>query len=90
MGAVIQAAVYLQYPTWSTAGLIPRLGDAISGVKTFSGHSYPQSACGGASTNLTALMSHAEIVKYTEQYAPEAKAAHAQNKSYFLGETNSG
>ncbi|KAI0310273.1 hypothetical protein OF83DRAFT_1178736 [Amylostereum chailletii] len=88
-GDIFQAAVYLQYPTWSTAGLIPRLGSAISHTKTFSGHSYPQSACGGASTNLPSLMSHSGIVSYTSQYKSEAAAAHAQGKRYFLGETNS-
>ena len=35
-------------------------------------------------------VSHEEIVQYTKQYKAEAVAAHAQNKSYFLGETNSG
>ncbi|KAI0058148.1 hypothetical protein BV25DRAFT_1811257 [Artomyces pyxidatus] len=90
LGQVFQAAVYLQFPTWSTAGLIPRLGPAINHTKTFSGHSYPQSACGGASTNLQSLMSHSGIVSYTSQYKSEAAAAHAQGKPYFLGETNSG
>ncbi|KAI5118607.1 hypothetical protein M0805_008038 [Coniferiporia weirii] len=89
VGDIFQAAVYLQYPTWSTTGLIPLLGDAIAFVKTFSGHSYPQSACGGAATNLESLMSHSGIVSYTKQYATEANSAHAQGKRYFLGETNS-
>lgn len=89
VGDVFQAAVYLQYPSWSTTGLIPLLEGAISYVKTFSGHSYPQSACGGAATNLQALMSHSGIVSYTKQYAIEANSAHGQNKRYFLGETNS-
>ncbi|PAV16737.1 glycoside hydrolase family 79 [Pyrrhoderma noxium] len=89
VGNIFQGAVYLQYPSWSTAGLIPILGDAISFVKTFSGHSYPQSACGGASTNLQNLISHSGIVSYTSKYSAEAKAAHAQGKPYFLGETNS-
>ncbi|KAI0259233.1 glycoside hydrolase family 79 protein [Gloeopeniophorella convolvens] len=88
-GDVFQAAVYLQYPTWSTAGLIPRLGSAIAHTRTFSGHSYPQSACGGASTDLQTLMSHQSIVSYVAQYKSEAAAAHAQGKRYFLGETNS-
>ncbi|KAH7930049.1 hypothetical protein BV22DRAFT_1001423 [Leucogyrophana mollusca] len=89
IGDMFQAAVYLQYPTWSTAGLIPILESAVTYVKTFSGHSYPQSACGGASTNLTSLMSHSGIVSYTSQYKPEAAAAHNISKKYFLGETNS-
>ena len=33
----------------------------MSKVKTFSGHSYPQSACGGASTNLQNLMTHSYV-----------------------------
>ncbi|EGO27198.1 glycoside hydrolase family 79 protein [Serpula lacrymans var. lacrymans S7.9] len=61
IGNMFQAAVYLQYPTWSTAGIIPLLESAVTYVKTFSGHSYPQSACGGASTNLTQLMSHSKV-----------------------------
>ncbi|KAH7916149.1 glycoside hydrolase family 79 protein [Hygrophoropsis aurantiaca] len=89
IGNMFQAAVYLQFPTWSTEGLIPILESAVTYVKTFSGHSYPQSACGGASTNLTSLMSHSGIVSYTSQYKPEAAAAHNVSKKYFLGETNS-
>ncbi|KAJ8523517.1 hypothetical protein ONZ45_g96 [Pleurotus djamor] len=89
LGNIFQAAVYLQTPTWSTAGLIPMLGSAIGFVKTFSGHSYPQSACGGAATNLQALMSHSSIVSYTSRYRSEAAAAHNVGKRYFLGETNS-
>ncbi|KAH8109882.1 hypothetical protein DFH11DRAFT_1810021 [Phellopilus nigrolimitatus] len=89
VGNVFQGAVYLSYPSWSTSGLIPLLGDAITFVKTFSGHSYPQSACGGASTDLESLMNHSGTVSYTSKYASEASAAHAQGKSYFLGETNS-
>ncbi|EJD06326.1 uncharacterized protein FOMMEDRAFT_25640 [Fomitiporia mediterranea MF3/22] len=89
VGDFFQGAVYLSYPSWSTAGLIPKLGSAIEFVKTFSGHSYPQSACGGASTDLPSLMSHSDIVSYTSKYTAEARAAHAQGKKYFLGETNS-
>lgn len=58
VGNIFQAAVYISFPTWSTQGLIPILGSAIEFVKTFSIHSYPQSACGGASTDLNSLMSH--------------------------------
>jgi len=87
--SIFQAAVYLSYPRWSTHGLIPILSSAISYVKTFSGHSYPQSACGGASTDLPSLMNHTEIVSYTSQYKSEATAAHNVGKKYFLGETNS-
>ncbi|EPQ57604.1 hypothetical protein GLOTRDRAFT_59073 [Gloeophyllum trabeum ATCC 11539] len=89
VGNIFQGAVYLSYPKWSTQGLIPILSNAISYVKTFSGHSYPQSACGGATTDLPSLMNHSAIVTYTSQYKPEAAAAHDAGKKYFLGETNS-
>ncbi|KAL4267884.1 Beta-glucuronidase C-terminal domain-containing protein [Pleurotus pulmonarius] len=89
LGNIFQAAVYLQIPTWSTAGLVPMLGSAVNFVKTFSGHSYPQSACGGASTNLQSLLSHSSIVSYTSRFRSEANAAHNAGKRYFLGETNS-
>ncbi|KAI0047467.1 glycoside hydrolase family 79 protein [Auriscalpium vulgare] len=89
VGNIFQAAVYLQYPTWSTTNLIPLLGSAITYTKTFSGHSYPQSACNGASTNLQSLMSHSGIVSYTKQYNAEAAAGRAQGKTYVLGDTNS-
>ncbi|KAI8813802.1 Phosphopantetheine attachment site-containing protein [Cladochytrium replicatum] len=44
-------------------------------VTSLGEHSYPQSACGGASTNLTNLMSHKSIVSYCAQYASESYAA---------------
>lgn len=56
--SVGQAAVYLSPPKWGTAELIPKIPNALSSIFSFSGHSYPQSACGGASTNLQALQSH--------------------------------
>jgi len=90
LGELFQAAVYLQEPTWGTAELIPKLNTGgVKYIKTFSGHSYPQSACGGASTNLTQLMNHPSIVTYTSRYKSEAAAAHSSGKNYFLGETNS-
>uniref|UniRef100_A0A0W0G4A6 Beta-glucuronidase C-terminal domain-containing protein n=1 Tax=Moniliophthora roreri TaxID=221103 RepID=A0A0W0G4A6_MONRR len=88
IGNIFQGAVYLD--RWTISGLIPQLGNAINTVKSFSGHSYPQSACGGASTNLQSLMSHAGIVSYTRKYSSEASAVHNAGKRYFLGETNSG
>ncbi|KAF8584898.1 glycoside hydrolase family 79 protein [Ramaria rubella] len=84
-----QAAVYLSPPTWSTAELIPQIPNALSDIVSFSGHSYPQSACGGASTDLQTLQSHTGIVSYTSRYRAEATAAHNAGKRYFLGETNS-
>lgn len=87
-----QAGVYLTPPTWSIAGLALQevQADEAKYVASFSGHSYPQSACGGAITNLTALMNHEGIVEYVKQYAPEAVAAASAGKPYFIGETNSG
>jgi len=89
LGELFQGAVYLQEPTWGTAELVPKLSTGTQYIKTFSGHSYPQSACGGASTNLTQLMNHPSIVSYTSRYKSEAAAAHGIGKNYFLGETNS-
>jgi hypothetical protein len=59
-GDIFQAGVYLSN-SWSISGLISNLGSAIAHTKTFSRHSYPQSACNGASTNLPALMGHAFV-----------------------------
>ncbi|KAI0036740.1 hypothetical protein K488DRAFT_81734 [Vararia minispora EC-137] len=87
-GDIFQAGVYLSN-SWNIPSLITTLGSAIRHTKTFSRHSYPQSACNGASTNLPSLMSHSSIVTYVAQYASEASAVHAAGKQYFLGETNS-
>ncbi|KAJ3535347.1 hypothetical protein NM688_g6992 [Phlebia brevispora] len=87
VGNIFQGAVTL---SWSAGGLLTRIGtDGIALLRSLSRHSYPQSACGGASTNLTALMSHSGIVSYTSQFESEAAAAHAAGIDYFLGETNS-
>lgn len=37
------------------------IGSSSSYAKTFSRHAYPQSACGGASTDLQSLMSHSYV-----------------------------
>ncbi|KAI0686858.1 hypothetical protein BC835DRAFT_1450643 [Cytidiella melzeri] len=87
VGNIFQGAVTL---SWTAGGTLSSLGsDGAALLKSLSRHSYPQSACGGASTNLPSLMSHAGIVSYTQQYASEAAAAHAAGIKYFLGETNS-
>ncbi|KAK7060146.1 hypothetical protein VNI00_000910 [Paramarasmius palmivorus] len=86
LGNIFQGGVYL---SWSISGLVSQLGNAMANVKSFSGHSYPQSACGGASTNLQSLMGHAGIVSYTRKYSTDASAVHNAGKRYFLGETNS-
>jgi hypothetical protein len=59
VGNIFQAAVYI---SWRTAPTIPLLGTSISTVRSVSEHSYPQSACNGATTNLTTLMSHSYVM----------------------------
>ncbi|KAH9858510.1 glycoside hydrolase superfamily [Lenzites betulinus] len=87
LGNIFQGAVYL---SWNTQQLVSSIGNAaLNTIKTISRHSYPQSACGGASTNLPNLMNHAGIVSYVSQYKAEATAAHNAGKRFFLGETNS-
>ncbi|EIW63157.1 uncharacterized protein TRAVEDRAFT_26555 [Trametes versicolor FP-101664 SS1] len=87
LGNIFQGAVYL---SWNTQQLVSSIGSAaLNTIKTISRHSYPQSACGGASTNLPNLMNHAGIVSYVNQYKAEATAAHNAGKKFFLGETNS-
>ncbi|KAI9741047.1 MAG: hypothetical protein M1834_002758 [Cirrosporium novae-zelandiae] len=87
----IEAGVYLQPPKWSTALLAPLevSNDASQYVKSFSDHSYPQSACSGSSTDLESLMTHSNIVDYTVKYKGDADAAHDIGKTFVLGETNS-
>jgi len=87
VGNMFQGAVYL---SWSAGGLLTRIGSGGARfLKSISRHSYPQSACGGTSTNLPSLMSHSGIVSYTRQYNTEAAQTHAAGLRYFLGETNS-
>ncbi|KAI0743496.1 hypothetical protein C8Q80DRAFT_842489 [Daedaleopsis nitida] len=87
LGNIFQGAVYLQ---WSTATLIQSIGSAaLKTIKSISRHSYPQSACGGSSTNLPNLMSHSGIVKYVQQFKAEATTVHNAGKRFFIAETNS-
>ncbi|GJE97722.1 glycoside hydrolase family 79 protein [Phanerochaete sordida] len=87
VGSVFQGAVTLSWSAGETLTLLGTDGAAL--LKSLSRHSYPQSACGGAATNLPSLMSHSGIVSYTRQYRSEAAQAHAAGIKYFLGETNS-
>ncbi|EKM54178.1 glycoside hydrolase family 79 protein [Phanerochaete carnosa HHB-10118-sp] len=87
VGNIFQGAVTLSWSAGETLTLIGSDGAAL--LKSLSRHSYPQSACGGASTNLPSLMNHSGIVSYTRQYRTEAAQAHAASIKYFLGETNS-
>ncbi|KAH9940540.1 uncharacterized protein BXZ73DRAFT_88757 [Epithele typhae] len=87
LGNVFQGAVYL---SWSTATLVSRIGSAaLSTIKSISRHSYPQSACNGASTNLTQLMRHPGIVSYVNQFKTDANSSRSAGKHFFFGETNS-
>ncbi|KAF9076614.1 hypothetical protein BDP27DRAFT_1210210 [Rhodocollybia butyracea] len=86
VGNIFQAAVYI---SWRTAPTVPLLGTSISTVRSVSEHSYPQSACNGAATNLMTLMSHSDIVSYTAGFSADAASAHAAGVRYFFGETNS-
>ena len=85
----IEAGVYLQPPKFSIQNLAPAEGGNLPIVKTFADHSYPQSACGGAKTNLEALMNHPDIVQYVAKFKPEVAAAKAAGKPIVFGETNS-
>ncbi|KAI8994093.1 hypothetical protein BD414DRAFT_481406 [Trametes punicea] len=86
-GNIFQGAVYL---SWNTQTLVSSIGSAaLRTIKTISRHSYPQPACGGASTDLPTLMNHSGIVSYVSQFKAEVSAAHTAGKKFFLGETNS-
>lgn len=90
---IIQAGVYLQPPKWSIANLAP--AESSSGslqyVKTFANHYYPQSACGGSTTNLPALMNHTTISRGIKgSGSPEVAAARSAGRPAYLAETNSG
>lgn len=87
-----QAGVRLE-PTqgWTITQLIPYeiSSKAISFVRSFGEHSYPQSACSGSTTNLTELQSHSSIVNYTSAFAPEIRASIQVGKPHIFSETNS-
>ena len=90
---IIQAGVHLQPPKWSIAQLAPAEQSAgtLQYVKTFANHYYPQSACGGASTNLQQLMNHTTIAKGIKSFgSPEVAAAKTAGRPAYLAETNSG
>ena len=79
-------------PKFSVAELGPyeTSSGAIEYVKSFSDHSYPQTACGGASTNLSQLQNHSSIVQYVKTFQAEVTAAAGLARPLFFGETNSG
>jgi hypothetical protein len=83
----VQAGVYFGTGSFSIAGLSAVEDDAISYVKTFCSHNYPQSA---STANLSALMSHSAIAIQIAQFASEIQAAESHGKIHVFGETNSG
>jgi len=50
----------------------------------------PQSACGGAPTNLSVSQNHSGIVQYVSTFEDEVVAAGKLGRPLFFGETNSG
>jgi hypothetical protein len=88
---IIQAGVYLQPPKFAVQKLAPREQNSgqLPMVRDFADHSYPQSACGGAKTDLVKLQNHTNTAQYVKTFQPEVVAAHAVNKSLVFGETNS-
>lgn len=87
----VQGGVFLEPPTWSVQELGPVEVSSGSAqyLRSFSDHSYPQSACGGGATNLPSLMNHSTIVSYTHRFNSEVAAAAKVGKPIFFGETNS-
>lgn len=85
----IEGGVYLQPPKFSIQNLAPVEGSNLPIIKSFADHSYPQSACGGSTTDLAKLMDHPGIVQYVGNFKPEVDAARAAGKTLVFGETNS-
>ena len=80
VGNIFQGAVTL---SWSAGGLLTRIGtDGIAHLKSLSRHSYPQSACGGASTNLPSLMSHSCVQHCT--HGPDLLMTSSQQGHRFI------
>lgn len=83
---IISAGVYFGTDNFNIASLAKAQGSAMSTVKNFCSHNYPQWA---GTYNLTKLMSHSAIATQVSQFKAEAAAAKAAGKEYIMGETNS-
>ncbi|KAK4160629.1 beta-glucuronidase [Cladorrhinum sp. PSN259] len=83
---IISAGVYFGTDNFNIASLAKAQGSAISTVKNFCSHNYPQWA---GTYNLSKLMSHSGIASQVSQFKAEAAAAKAAGKEYIMGETNS-
>jgi hypothetical protein len=88
----VSAGVFLQPPKYAIADLAPaeKTAGQTGLVQSYADHAYPQSACGGSTTNLQFLQSHTNIVNFVKGFAPEIAAARAQGIDHVFGETNSG
>ncbi|KAI7940237.1 hypothetical protein MJO28_013889 [Puccinia striiformis f. sp. tritici] len=89
LSSIIQAGVFFSPAPFSVQNLAPKEGNSLQFVKSFGGHSYPQSACGNSQTSLPDLVNHAKVVSFVKQYQPEVLAAKSVKKPYFFSESNS-
>ncbi|KAK4182482.1 beta-glucuronidase [Podospora australis] len=83
---IISAGVVFDTSSYSIANLARAEGGAISTVRNFNSHNYPQWA---GTYNLARLMSHSAIASQVNPFKAEAAAAKAVGKEYIMGETNS-
>ncbi|GAB1313734.1 hypothetical protein MFIFM68171_03944 [Madurella fahalii] len=83
---IISAGVYFGTDDFNIASLARAEGGAMSTVKNFCSHNYPQWS---GTYNLARLMSHSAIASQVSQFKAEAAAAKAAGKEYVMGETNS-
>ncbi|KAI9614780.1 hypothetical protein H4Q26_009173 [Puccinia striiformis f. sp. tritici PST-130] len=86
---IIQAGVFFSPGRYSIKKLASKEGTSLQYVKSFGGHSYPQSACGSSKTSLADLMDHSKVVSFVKNYLPEVLAAKSAQKPYFFSESNS-
>ncbi|ODN78183.1 hypothetical protein L198_07972 [Cryptococcus wingfieldii CBS 7118] len=91
--SIIQAGVFLQPPAFSIAELGPleQAAGSLGYVRSWADHAYPQSACGGATTDLESLQNHSGIVKFVGTFRGEVDAAEevGEGRPLVFGETNS-
>ncbi|POW21941.1 hypothetical protein PSHT_01908 [Puccinia striiformis] len=89
LAGIIQAGVFFSPGRYSIKKLASKEGTSLQYVKSFGGHSYPQSACGSSQTSLADLMDHSKVVSFVKNYLPEVLAAKSAQKPYFFSESNS-
>ncbi|KAK4172980.1 family 79 putative glycoside hydrolase [Triangularia setosa] len=83
---IISAGVFFGTDNFNNTNLAREEGNAMTTVKNFNSHNYPQWA---GTYNLTRLMSHSAIATQISPFKTEAMAAKASGKEYIIGETNS-